>query len=527
MAKDFTPFRPHLGGADVGRLQAGPIGDNRLIVKLERPMTSALVWFRRDLRTVDHAALHHALRFADRVHCAFVFDRAILDALTDRHDRRVAFIRASLHELDAGLDALARAAGGAGSGLIVRHGAADEVIPRLACELGADKVFTNRDYEPAAIVRDSRVAERLAAAGIGFADFKDQVIFERDEVLTASGRPFSVYTPYRKAWLRRLDEASLAPWPLAPYAARLAPKPASERIPSLAEIGFEAVDIDALAPGMSGGRRLFADFCTRIDRYRSERDFPAREGVSRLSTHLRFGTVSIRELVRHVRQHGGEGAESWLSELIWREFYQMILWHHPRVVDAAFRPEYDRVEWDEAPELFAAWCDGRTGYPIVDAAMRQLNDTGYMHNRLRMVVASFLTKDLGIDWRRGERYFGQKLNDYDLAANNGGWQWAASTGCDAQPYFRIFNPVTQSEKFDPAGCFIRRHLPELARVADRYVHAPWTMGACEQAAAGIRIGVDYPAPVVDHARVRARTLARFGVVGGGAAGSPPAASGCR
>jgi deoxyribodipyrimidine photo-lyase len=433
----------------------------------------------------------------------------------------VAFIHASLQQLDAGLDALARAAGGAGSGLIVRHGAADAAIPRLACELGVNKVFTNRDYEPAAIVRDSRVAERLAAAGIGFADFKDQVIFERDEVLTAGGRPFSVFTPYRRAWLRRLDDASLAPWPLAPYAARLAPKPATERIPSLAEIGFETIDVEALAPGMSGGRRLFSDFCARIDRYRSERDFPAREGGSRLSTHLRFGTVPIRELARFARQHGGEGAESWLSELIWREFYQMILWHHPRVVDAGFRTEYDRVEWDQAPELFLAWCEGRTGYPIVDGAMRQLNDTGFMHNRLRMVAASFLTKDLGIDWRCGERYFARRLNDYDLAANNGGWQWAASTGCDAQPYFRIFNPVTQSEKFDPEGRFIRRQLPELARVPDRYIHAPWTMDGREQAAAGVRIGVDYPAPVVDHARARARALARFRVAGRGAAGGPP------
>lgn len=222
--------------------------------------------------------------------------------------------------------------------------------------------------------------------------------------------------------------------------------------------------------------------------------------------------MSIRELAAFAHADGGAGAQSWLGELVWRDFYHMILAHHPRVVTECFRPEYERLVWDAAPELFAAWCEGRTGYPLVDAAMRQLATTGYMHNRLRMVVASFLTKDLGIDWRRGERHFADHLIDYDLAANNGGWQWAASTGCDAQPYFRIFNPVTQSARFDPEGRFIRRYVPELARVPDRYIHAPWQMGAAEQAAAGARIGRDYPAPVVDHAAARARTLARFAVV---------------
>lgn len=477
-------------------------------------MTSALVWFRRDLRPHDHAALYRALRAAERVYCAFIFDTEILDALPARRDRRVEFILAAVAELDSGLDALARSAGGPGAGLIVRHGRADELVPRLARELGVTFVYTNRDYEPAAIARDRRVAEQLASAGIRFADLKDQVIFERDELLTQAGRPFSVFTPYKNAWLRTLSDFYLQAYPVAKYAVRLATLPAGERRPGLAELGFAPTNLAELRVplGASGGRQLFREFCTRIERYRSARDFPAVSGVSYLSPHLRFGTVSIRELAASAWQRGGAGAETWLSELIWRDFYHMILWHHPRVVTAAFRPEYDRLQWDDAPDLFAAWCEERTGYPIVDAAMRQLHQTGYMHNRLRMIVASFLTKDLGIDWRHGERHFAAHLLDYDLAANNGGWQWAASTGCDAQPYFRIFNPVTQSEKFDPQGLFIRRYVPELARVPDKFIHAPWRMGGADQSAARTRIGVDYPRPIVDHAAARERTLARFAAI---------------
>ena len=478
-------------------------------------MPSALVWLRRDLRCHDHAALHAALSGCERVHCAFVFDTDILDALPTRCDRRVDFIHASLQELDGALDALSRTVGGQGSGLLVRHGRAIDAIVQLARELGVDTVFANRDYEPAAIARDRAVAEQLAVHGIAWVDCKNQVVFEQNEVLTQAGTPFSVFTPYRTAWLKQLDDFQLRAYPIEKYAARLAAKPVGDTLPTLAALGFAPSNLASLPlpTGMQGGRQLLADFAARIDAYRDARDYPARKGVSYLSVHLRFGTVSVRELaaLAHARSsQGSEGAATWLSELVWRDFYQMILWQHPHVVDHAFKPAYDHIAWDEAPELWAAWCEALTGYPLVDAALRQLHQTGYMHNRLRMVVASFLTKDLGIDWRRGERHFAQHLNDYDLAANNGGWQWAASTGCDAQPWFRIFNPTTQSQKFDPEGRFIRRYVPELARLPDKYLHAPASASAAVLAQAGVRLGVDYPAPVVDHAQARQRTLMRFG-----------------
>lgn len=484
--------------------------------KLLFDMTSALVWFRRDLRDFDHAALAAALRGHERVHCAFVFDTDILDRLP-RQDRRVDFILRSVRELD---DAL-RAKGG---GLIVRHGRAAEEIPRLAAELNVAAVHANRDYEPFARARDMAVATALVADGCRFNDHKDQVIFERDEVLTKSGTPFSVFTPYARAWRARLAPADLAEHDCTPRPGQFAAVPPAptthlrEQANSSAEaelVGcpqggtFEVPGFVPAEPGiptgMSGGVRLFGDFLARIERYHEARDFPALEGTSRLSPHLRFGTVSVRALVAaaHARSllPDGRGAASWLNELVWREFYQQVLWHRPDVVDHAFRREFDALAWDAAPDLLAAWQEGRTGYPLVDAAQRQLLQTGWMHNRLRMVAASFLTKDLGIDWRLGEAHFAAWLLDYDLAANNGGWQWAASTGCDAQPWFRIFNPVTQSEKFDPQGSFIRRFVPELADVPDRFIHAPWRMPSPP---------AGYPAPVVDHAQARERTLARYG-----------------
>ena len=479
--------------------------------------TSALVWLRRDLRCDDHAALYHALRRYPRVYCAFVFDTDILDELPSREDRRVEFIHASVLELHQGLQQLAARSGAPGGGLIVRHGPALPCIVQLAQALGVQEVLANRDYEPQAIARDRRVAEALHALGIAFSDYKDQVLLDRDEVLTQQGRPYSVFTPYKRAWLQSLDDFQLTPYPVDRYAQHLAPLPAGERLPTLSELGFGPTNLHELPlpTGMSGAQRLLQDFVPRMAAYQEARDYPGRKGVSYLSVHLRFGTVSIRQVARLAAKQavqGCEGAQTWLSELAWRDFYFMILWHHPQVVTQSFKPEYDRVQWDEAPALWQAWREARTGYPLVDAAMRQLLQTGYMHNRLRMVVASFLTKDLGIDWRRGERFFAQHLNDYDLAANNGGWQWAASTGCDAQPYFRIFNPIMQSQRFDPDGGFIRRYLPELARVPDAHIHFPAAMKPAALAACGLRLGVDYPLPVVDHARARQRTLMRFSIL---------------
>jgi len=295
-------------------------------------------------------------------------------------------------------------------------------------------------------------------------------------------------------------------------------------MPALADLGFAPSNLHALKipTGSSGAQALLTDFLPRMAAYGEARNFPAVKGPSYLSVHLRFGTVSIRELAaaawKHMQQPSNgdaPGAAVWLSELIWRDFYHQILHHHPHVAGASFKPEYDRIQWEEgdhADALFCAWCEGRTGYPLVDAAMAQINQTGYMHNRLRMVVASFLTKDLGLDWRRGEAYFATHLNDFDLAANNGGWQWASSSGCDAQPYFRIFNPTTQSEKFDPDGRFIRRYLPQLAALPDAALHAPATARPVDVAAAGFVLGRDYPRPIVQHDEARARTLARYAVV---------------
>ncbi len=465
----------------------------------------ALVWFRRDLRVADQAALYQALRAAKQVFCAFVLDRDILDALP-RADRRVEFILGALQVLDEDLRRL-------GGALIVRHGFAADEIPRLAAELDVQAVFTTHDDEPQALMRDARVADLLEPLNAGLRSFKDHVIFERREVMTAAGGPYGVFTPYKNAWLRKVDEFYLSSYPVERHAASLAKSKLAQGVPGLKDIGFQPTDLIAhVGQGSRGAEVLLDDFLDRIADYDKKRDFPALKGPSYLSVHLRFGTVSIRRLARtahQLMQGGDHGAEIWLSELIWRDFYHQVMHHHPHAMTSAFKPEYDAIRWEtgkQADTLFAAWCEGRTGFPLVDAAMRQINQTGYMHNRLRMVVASFLTKDLGIAWQRGEAYFAEKLLDFDLAANNGGWQWASSSGCDAQPYFRIFNPTSQSEKFDAEGRFIRRYCPELAELSNKAIHAPWERAPLEMQ------GRDYPQPIVDHAIARERTLERYAVV---------------
>lgn len=474
---------------------------------------TGLMWFRRDLRTQDNAALFYALKHSEQLHCVFVFDKTILDALPNKADRRVEFIWESCAELKQALQA-------AGGDLHLVHDNAEQAIPALARQLKVQAVFANKDYEPAAKQRDSAVRTTLGEAGIELHLFKDQTIFEESEVLTQAGGVFSVFTPYKNACLKKLDRFHLTPYPSEHRLASLAKHPESLPFPSLEDMGFERTNLlSLLKPGMSGAQATFDDFLGRIDKYKEKRDFPAVRGVSYLSVHMRFGTLSIRTAASaaydRYQAHGSEGAMGWLNELIWRDFYFQIIHHRPDAATQAFKPEYDQIQWESGPQaekMFQAWCEGNTGFPIVDAAMRQLNQTGFQHNRLRMVTASFLTKDLGIDWRWGERYFAEHLNDFDLSANNGGWQWAASSGCDAQPYFRIFNPYSQSEKFDGEGKFIRKYCPELAKLNNKQIHNPAACTPMELQMAGVELGKTYPRPVVEHDAARKKTLLRYEVV---------------
>lgn len=475
----------------------------------QKSNVNALVWFRRDLRDYDHAALYHALKISTQVLCVFVFDTDILDQLSDKADRRVEFIWESVRELKTALQAK-------GGDLIVLHGSARKHIPAIALQANIHAVFANHDYEPNANARDAEVAVTLAKHNIAFHHYKDHVIFEKDEVLNLAGKPYGVFTPYKNKWLQTVNDFYVQPYPVDAYIHNLAQTLSSE-LPSLESLGFVRTNLAnmRIPTGMHGGLQLFEDFENRIEKYKDARDFPAIKGVSYLSVHLRFGTVSIRHLARHARSRANTGSQSigaqtWLNELIWRDFYAQILHHNPQVAfGKAFKAEFESLPFPNSPALFQAWCDGKTGYPLVDAAMRQINQTGFMHNRLRMVAASFLVKDLLVDWRWGERYFAEKLIDFDLSANNGGWQWAASTGCDAQPWFRIFNPITQSERFDAQGKFIRKYLPELAQCNDREIHAPWLIPPLRLQALNLTLGSDYPLPVVDHASQRTLALALY------------------
>ncbi|MBC6492540.1 cryptochrome/photolyase family protein [Flavihumibacter stibioxidans] len=425
------------------------------------PSPVALMWFRRDLRLHDNAALYHALKSGLPVVPVFVFDRNILDDLRVKEDRRVEFIHLALQQMQ-------RQLAGMGSSMDVRYGDPEEVFRQLMQEYKVEKIFTNHDYEPYAIERDAAVRKLAERQGAVFSDFKDQVIFEKEEVVKDDGRPYTVFTPYSKRWKARLNDFYLSSYPTEKYFDGFF-RQQERPVPSLESLGFQAVGAEF--PSAQLDEEM-------AKAYTAHRDFPAIPGTSRLGVHLRFGTISIRELARK----GSRLNETFLNELIWRDFYHMILWHFPEVGRGrAFKPEYDFIQWRNNEAEFTRWCEGMTGYPIVDAGMRELNATGYMHNRVRMIVASFLTKHLLIDWRWGEAYFAEKLLDYDFAANNGGWQWAAGSGCDAAPYFRIFNPYLQTEKFDPQGEYIRKWVPEFD-------------------------GFGYAAPIVIHEQARKRCL---------------------
>lgn len=419
-----------------------------------------IFWYRRDLRLQDNAGLYHALRSGYPVVPVFIFDTKILDELSDKEDPRVEFIHRALSEIQEQLEKR-------GSTLDIRTGTPLAVYAQLLQSYRVKAVYTNHDYEPYARKRDQEIADFLLKQQIPLHSYKDQVILEKDEVVKDDGKPYTVFTPYSRKWKAVCRAFHLRAYPTEKYLNAFY-RQAVKNLPSLEEIGFRPT-------GFPFPPRTWKEDVIR--HYQAQRDIPALPGTSRLSVHLRFGTVSIRVLARETAGL----SETFLNELIWRDFYQMILWHFPQVVHQSFKPEYDRIQWRNNETDFRAWCEGRTGYPIVDAGMRELNATGFMHNRVRMIVASFLTKHLLIDWRKGEAYFAQKLLDYDLSANNGGWQWAAGSGCDAAPYFRVFNPYLQTKKFDPELKYIRQWVPEYSEL-------------------------HYPRPIVEHELARKRCL---------------------
>ncbi len=454
-------------------------------------------WFRNDLRLHDNTALSAAADCAGELLPLFVFDPHLLRNRSG--PPRVRFLLDCVRRLAADL-------GSKGCPLVVRCGDPAVEVPMLLRDVHADVLTLNRDYGPYARRRDEKVRRGAERLGVRVKDYKDRVVFESREVMTRQGRPFSVYTPYRRAWLERLVQEVHSP----PARLRL-PAPMGRvrrgRLPTAAQLGA-GKDRTRIPMGGEGAawRRLRAFLERGLRDYATQRDLPAVDGTSRLSPYLHLGVISVRDCLREaltmaeLEPSCAEGAYRWRDELVWREFYQAIVAEEPRVLGEPFRREFAAIRWENDERDFAAWCFGRTGYPFVDAGMRQLAETGWMHNRVRMIVASFLVKDLLIDWRRGEGFFMERLVDGDAASNNGGWQWAASTGTDAQPYFRIFNPVAQGERFDPKGDYVRRFVPELRRMADRYVHRPWESPNPPRG---------YPPPIVDHGERRALALEIF------------------
>lgn len=474
-------------------------------------MAPIIHWFRRDLRLADNSALAAAAQAAGGALLpVFIFDPTLLRGRWTSPPR-TAWLLANLHALAAELEAQ-------GSRLTVRHGPPVAALVELVRSSGARAVYWNRDDSPYARERDRVATSELQALGIEVRSFKDGVIFERDEVLKPTGEPYTVFTPYARRWRERLATEPLPPPKPTPTLAALAEWPAAQPIPTLAELGLPASSVPLPPAGTKAAMMRLHHFATAgLANYATQRDRLALPGTSRLSPDLRFGTLSVRLAMQTaLAQLEGEPTTAlhtsitrWVNELIWREFYTQILYHFPHVLHGAFRRAYDLLPWAQNVEQFAAWQAGRTGYPVVDAAMCQLQQEGWMHNRARMLVASFLSKDLLLDWRWGERHFMHLLLDGDPANNNGGWQWAAGTGTDAQPYFRIFNPTTQGQKFDPEGAYVRRFLPALARVPARFIHTPHLLPPAEQVRADVQIGRDYPLPIVDHRVQRQRALTFF------------------
>jgi deoxyribodipyrimidine photo-lyase len=426
--------------------------------------SNTIFWHRRDLRIQDNAGLYKALKSSRGVQPIFIFDTQIIQFLP-KNDQRILFIHREIENLkkiyaDLGCD------------LKVYLGNPVDVIPTIALEHKAEVVFTNRDYEPYANERDRLLFEKLENSGVKFIGTKDHVIFEKSEITKDDGKPYTVFTPYSRKWKSKLDAFYLKPYPTEKYLNNLCKSSGVSELMTLESMGFETKKLVDL-PSKEWKSEL-------IHKYNLNRDFPALNATSKLGLHLRFGTISIRELAQEALSLN----ETFLNELIWRDFYQMIIHWFPHSAKNSFKPQYDRMRWENNEDHFKAWCNGKTGYPIVDAGMRELNETGFMHNRVRMIVASFLTKHLLIDWRLGEAYFAEKLLDFELASNSGGWQWAAGCGCDAAPYFRVFNPTSQQEKFDKKFEYVKKWVPEFGTT-------------------------EYPEPMIDHKFARERVLARF------------------
>lgn len=484
-------------------------------------MTIAIHWFRRDLRLTDNTALARATVEADQVIGLFVLDPNLLDN-KKMCEARIAFLYQSLAELAGKLEA-------AGSRLIVRRGNPLAELQQLIKQAGAAKLYYNRDYTSYARKRDQQVEDGLKDfAGLEVISCKDLVIFEKEELLTGGNTPFKVYTSYKNRWLRQVTGEIPGPAELRKASLKIK-EPALKKLTSLTvpqppkvyeKTFFMPAGEDAAARQLAewtGYRASKAKAEGAVGEYADNRNLVGVAGTSRLSAFLRSGTISPRQCYRealeaHSRLHSSDeknSCETWISELVWRDFFYQVIWNFPWVAGEAYQPKFRKLRWQQNEAHFKAWCEGRTGYPVVDAGMRQLNTMNWMHNRARMITASFLVKDLRIDWRLGERYFWEKLVDYDQPSNNGNWQWVASTGADAQPYFRIFNPTEQGKKYDPAGRYVREWVPELANVPDKYIHTPEKMPEKLQKELGVIIGKDYPAPLVIHAETQSETLDEY------------------